>query len=123
MHESQATYRRLWESILTYDQVSPYWEILVPWVEVNAGERDWLSSVASRPGSPIPHLDLEEPWRLYALGRVNQELLVRFQRGRADGTDWPGPPLSLDEYVAFAESLGLVVGERKIGRASCRERV
>ncbi len=52
---------------------------------------------------------MEDLWRLYALGRVNEVLLLRFQRGRAEGTDWPGPKVSLDEYVWFAESLGMTV--------------
>src|SRR5688572_7313431 len=111
MHSAQATYRELYESLLDYDGGSLYPDVLAPWLTANADERIWLRSFASRRGSPIPSADVEDLWRLYALSRVNDTLLLRFQRGTADGSDWPGPFISQIEYLAFAEALGLTIAE------------
>jgi hypothetical protein len=86
-----------------------YWYVLAPWVESNESEGQWLRSFASRQGSPIPGAAIEDLWRLYALSRVIETLLLRFQHGQADGTEWHGPKISPDDYVRFSESLGLTV--------------
>ncbi|WP_437757186.1 hypothetical protein [Sorangium sp. So ce1389] len=111
MHVAQAIYRELHGALLGYEGGSLYADVLAPWIEANAGERSWLRSFVSRRGSPVPVAESEDLWRLYALSRVNQVLLLRFQRGSADGSDWPGPPVSPDEYVGFAEALGLSVAQ------------
>jgi hypothetical protein len=111
MHASQADYRELFELIHATKRRPVYDHVLAPWVESHGIEVDWLRSFASRRGIPIPPAEPEDLWRLYALSRVNEVLLLRFQRGRADGTDWAGPDISRDEYVSFAESLGLTVSE------------
>jgi hypothetical protein len=111
MHIAQASYRELHDSLLAYDGGSPYPNLLAPWLEANVDERSWLCSFASRRGYPVPAVELEDLWRLYALSRVNQILLLRFQRGNADGSDWPGPSISQAEYVAFAEALGFTIAQ------------
>jgi hypothetical protein len=114
MHMAQAVYRELLDSILGYDGSSLYQEVLAPWVDANASERDWLRSFANRRGTPVPGASIEELWRLYALGRINEVLLLRFQQGHADGSAYTGPPISLDEHLAFAEALGLTVAEAPV---------
>jgi hypothetical protein len=111
MHELQASYRQLFETIHAENSRPMYRSVLAPWVDVNGSERDWLLSFACRTGSPAPPAEVEDLWRLYALARVNETLLLRFQRGRADGNDWPGPDVALDEYLRFFESLGLTIVE------------
>jgi hypothetical protein len=108
MFHSQAPYRALYESLLDDRRRSPFEHPLFSWVDENAAECEWLRSFAAR--GAVPAED-EELCRLYALSRVNETLLLRFQHGRADGTDWPGPEISPDDYVLFAESLGLSVVE------------
>jgi hypothetical protein len=107
LHSSQADYRELFDLIHGKHSRPLYWYAMAPWIESHAGELEWLRSFASRAGSPIPQADVEELWRLYALSRVNETLLLGFQHGQADGTDWPGPKISPDDYLKFAESLGL----------------
>ena len=109
MDSEQEDFRELYASLIEYEGKSEYRDVLAPWVEANADQRDWLRSFASRSRTPIPAAEPEDLWQLYALGRVNEILLLRFQRGQADENDWPGPEISLDEYAAFAESLGLTV--------------
>ncbi len=111
MDASQADYHELFELIHGKDSRPLYWYVIAPWVESHPGERDWLQSFATRVGNPIPHAAIEDLWRLYALSRVNETLLLSFQHGRADGTDWPGPKISLDDYGRFAESLSLTAVE------------
>ena len=105
----QTSYRDLHDSLVTYHGSSLYRDVLAPWVEANANERSWLRSFASRRGSPVPAVEPEDLWRLYALSRVNEILLLRFQHGKADGSHGPDPSVSQHDYVAFAEALGLAV--------------
>src|SRR4249920_582190 len=94
VHASQADYRELFDLIHGKHSQPLYWYVIAPWVESHPGQREWLGSFALRRGAPIPPADDEDLWRLYALSRVNETLLLRFQHGRADGIDWPGPIIS-----------------------------
>lgn len=109
MHSSRANYRELYDSILAEERQSIYWLTIAPWVESHPEAREWLLEFASRRGNPIPPADIDDLHHLYALSRINEIFLLGFQRGRADGTDWPGPGISLDEYERFALSLGLTI--------------
>jgi hypothetical protein len=111
MYHTQAAFRTLHHQVLSHKGWGLFGLVLMPWIETNPNEIGFLQSFATRSGDPIPQADPEELCRLYALSRVNELLLLRFQRGRADGTDWPGPQISLDEYLMFAERLGIRVEE------------
>lgn len=54
-------------------------------------------------------MSAEDGWRLYALSRVIELLMLSFQHGTADGTDWPGPGIAIEEVCTFARGLGLTV--------------
>ncbi len=108
-----ADIRGLYESMMAFEQGSIYTQLLAPWVGANPDVRDWLTVLASRSGDPIPLATVQELWELYALSRVNQLLLLHFQSGRADGSDYPGPAIPLDEYATFAGSLELTVSEQR----------
>lgn len=109
MHSSQANYRELFDLIHGKDSRPLYWYVIAPWVESHPGEREWLRSFALRRGEPIPPADFEDLYRLYALSRVNEMLLLGFQHGRIDDCGWKGPRISLDDYQRVAESLALTV--------------
>jgi hypothetical protein len=87
MHALQKDYRELFNSIQGKHSRPLYWYVLAPWVESHTTERDWLRSFAYRSDNPTTPADVVDLWRLYALGRVNEVLLLRFQPGRADGKD------------------------------------
>lgn len=72
--------KELFDSIHERDRLPAYPHVLAPWVESHAAERDWLRSFASGSGGEVPPAQVEDLWRLYALGRVNEVLLLRFQR-------------------------------------------
>jgi hypothetical protein len=109
MNEPQADFRSLFDTIHRKDPRPIYWYVLAPWIESHAHAREWLASFAAQRGKPIATADDDDLCRLYALSRVNETLLLGYQQGRADGTDWPGPVISLDDYVRFAEAFGLSV--------------
>lgn len=109
MHTCQAVYRALRDRIGSYSERGLYRDVLLPWVDANGDERDWLRSFAERRGGPIPPAAVEDLWRLYALGVVNETLLLRFQPLGAGG-EWEGPDLSLTEYESFFTALGLELG-------------
>jgi len=105
MYATQAPYRHLAEELMNYERSATYSEVLVPWLGENQREVLWLQEFGRRVGSPIPSASSEELCRLYALGRVCETLLLRFQSGQVD--EWPGPHLTLGEYESFAQALGL----------------
>ena len=74
-------------------------ELLRPWIDE---EREWLTAFA-RHASPAA-IAIEDSWRLYALSRINQVLLLAFQKGTHD--NWGGPALRLADYLAFMTGMG-----------------
>jgi hypothetical protein len=108
MHIHQAPYRQLYEDLLHFSGATAYESVLAPWAKAQRKEVDWLHAFAKRTGHPFPPATIEDLWRLYALSRVNDLLLLRFQQGIADGCpQYKGPALSLAEYGCFTEELGL----------------
>ena len=107
MHSDQFPYCQLYEILTDFSGAGAYRSVLAPWVETHREEVDWLRAFGERTGDPRLRATVEDRWRLYALSRVNEILLLRFQRGNADGPAYEGPDLSIADYKRFAESLGL----------------
>jgi hypothetical protein len=104
MHVSQHSHVDLFRAIHDFDsKANLFRELLRPWID---GEREWLTAFA-RQTSPEEPIAVEDSWRLYALSRINQVLLLAFQHGTHD--DWEGPALSLPDYLAFMTGLGCSV--------------
>lgn len=76
--------------------------------EHGAEEAGWLQNFSKRARLDI-RPEPEDLWRLYALSRVLEVMALSFQTGRADGSDWPGPGMTVQEWCSFAERLGLTV--------------
>ncbi|MCY1074442.1 hypothetical protein [Archangium lansingense] len=106
MFESQRPFRALYESLLAYEGRRVSDEVLGPWLARNGAERTWLRELGARPGEPWPTMSDEDLCRLYAVSRVNDVLLLRFQPLRREG--WHGLDLRLEEYISFLEALGFV---------------
>ena len=87
----------LFNLLCEYQGTHLYSEILKPWCENAVSIKSWLSNFAVRKGSPIPEASIEELWQLYALSRVNELLLRRFQRDRVGESDWWKPAIAMDE--------------------------
>lgn len=102
-------FRSLHNDLHQYNGPSALADVLKPWLERNAAEVDWLRSFKERTGRPIPSASEEELWRLYGASRAFELLALRFQKGLADGSDWPGPPVSREEFAEFSQAIGLDV--------------
>lgn len=105
MDASQLSDIGLFRAIISLDpEADLFHELLSPWM---AGEREWLTAFEQQM-SPGP-IEIEDSWHLYALSRINQILLLAFQRGTHDS--WEGPALTMPEYLAFMTGLGFRVAD------------
>ena len=105
---NQCTYRQLHGALLDYQGDHAYAEVLLPWLQANTDQHLWLRSINQREGKPIPSVKEDELWDLYALSRVFDLLLLRFQDGGAEA-DWDGPHISANEFMEFTKAFGLTV--------------
>jgi hypothetical protein len=111
MHSDRQPYRQLYDEILGYKGDGLFGEVLAPWLRAQAGERRWLDDLRGRRGDPIPHVEPEESWRLYALSRIVQVLQLSFApRTLEEG--WNVAPVSRGEFARFMDGLGLQEVER-----------
>ncbi|PVX36220.1 hypothetical protein C8C92_2832 [Janthinobacterium sp. 78] len=103
--------RALHDALLDYEGDGVYADLLLPWLRANPPALAWLRSFAQRQGNPVPPASKEELWVLHAFSRIGQVLVLPLQQGRGNGNGegWAGPPLSLTEYEAFVEALGMTV--------------
>lgn len=54
-------------------------EVIRASLDTHQDEADWLRAFGERCGDPIPAANREDLWRLYALSRVSDTLLLGFQ--------------------------------------------
>jgi len=106
MYTSQAPWRDLYQTISHYQERSVFSGVLSQWTHANAAEVDWLQDFRQRSNVDWSSASTEDLCRLYAIFRVTSSLLLRFQSGRADGTNYPGPLITVDQFVRFHEALG-----------------
>jgi hypothetical protein len=103
-------FRQLYDDVLEYEGPSFFDDVLLPWVDTAQQNLALMTRLKT-----LSVIDWKDPvqadtmWQLYALGRVNDALLLRFQTGAQ--TRWQGPRLTLAEYVDFFDQVGLSVLE------------
>jgi hypothetical protein len=98
----RALYARMQESAT--EAGSTYRNTLLPWIASHPTARDWLSDVATINAEAISTADSETLTQLYALSRVNDLLLLGFQRPEPTHLGWS---ITRSEYLEISESLGL----------------
>jgi hypothetical protein len=111
MHSDHQPYRQLYDEMVEYEGGALFDDVLAPWLRAQDGERRWLSELRGRRGHPIPRVEPEESWRLYALSRIVQLLQLSFTR-RTLEEGWTIAPVSRDEFTRFMDGLGLEAVER-----------
>jgi hypothetical protein len=115
MHTYQLPYRELYDRMLRYEGASLFSDLVKPWLCRQEGERRWLEEFSARPGDPIPPITDEESWRLYALSRISDLLLLSFAPPAAVPEDsWRLAKVELDEYVEVMSYFGF----RRLDRSS-----
>jgi hypothetical protein len=103
------SFQSLHDLLLEYNGQAAFADVLKPWLNQHTAEVEWLKSIKERTGNPIPSVTDEDLWRLYAASRSFELLVLRFQKGACDGSDWSGPPVSEEEFAEFCRSVGLDV--------------
>ena len=111
MYISQRAWVELDRALHAYRGPDAYADVLEPWPAANADEGRWLADFAGRTATRRGAATDEDLCRLYAASRVAQVLLLRFQAGRVDRTDWPGPAVTVEGYRVFLEAVGFHVPE------------
>jgi hypothetical protein len=109
MHENQIIYRELHDALLWAEGVDPLNELILPWLQTTAQEQTWLQAFARRTGVPWPTATTEELWRLYALSRLNDLFLLRFQDHLEGQSTYAGPEVTLEQYCAIFQTLSCTV--------------
>jgi len=100
-------FRDLYEEILEYEGLSLYEHVLGPWIEkAQAAMVDMGRFKSNRPLDRNDEAALDAIWNLYALGRVNDLLLMSIQDNRENNSF---PFLSLNEYEDFFSHLGFTI--------------
>jgi hypothetical protein len=111
MYGSQAPWVELYQDLIGYAGTDAYSDVLEPWPDRHADECRWLAEFSRRADGGVAEAADEDLCRLYAASRVTATLLLRFQAGRADGSDYPGPPVSVEGFHLFHEAIGFRVPE------------
>jgi hypothetical protein len=111
MYGSQWPWVELYGALQEYNGADAYDDLLESWPDRHADERRWIAEFSQRADADWNAVTDEDLCRLYAASRVTQTLLLRFQAGRDDGTDYPGPTVSVEGYQLFHEALGFHVPE------------
>src|ERR1051325_10982714 len=115
MHTNQKPYRELYEKLLWYDGACVYTDLVQPWLSQQDAERAWLDEFSRRCGNPIPTATVEESWRLYALSRISDLLLLSFAPRKSDLTkSWELADVTVEQYVHTMSFFGL----RRVDRSS-----
>lgn len=109
MLPSQVSWVELYYSLCGYDGLDAYSDVLARWLRCHPEETRWLEAFSRRTDGSWPTANGDELCRLYAVSRVTSTLLLRFQTGRADGTDFPGPAIGVEDFRRFHEALGFWV--------------
>jgi hypothetical protein len=101
--------RQLYHSLMEYTGTATYTDVLLPWLDENRDESHWIRGFGKRQGSPFPAAEPADLFRLYALSRVCETLLLGFQKDHADSSNWSGPTLTAEEYANFVQEVGLTI--------------
>ncbi len=105
----QISIRDLYDQIFAFEGTHLFESILKPWVIENE-YKTYILTVSNKIQSNKVDLSQDDVWELYALNRVLDILTLGFQPdNKADG-DWTGTDLTLSEYIAFTDQIGLETG-------------
>jgi hypothetical protein len=100
-------FRELYDTILSYRGHSLFYDVLNPSIENTLPAVTGLRRFST--WRPYDHTDVAAQnamWNLYALSRVNDLLLMSFQKRAAESKL---APVSLGEYEAWFSQLGLTI--------------
>lgn len=98
----------LYLALRDYPGDAPWREVILPAWSTLTDNRDFLRELQVRPCAAWPEIDVEELWTLYAMSRVSDLLLLRFQRDLPGQMGYAGPNVTLEQYCELFQHLGFV---------------
>jgi hypothetical protein len=93
--DAWGSFQQLATDLSFYEGREIFVDVLEPWLRAHPQAKDWLASLIRRPGTPVPSIQDDESWTLYALSRTLDTLIVA------------GDAVSPAQYTAFVEALGM----------------
>lgn len=99
----------LYDELLDYSGHYVVGNVVDPWMAKATDELDHLRRFLAKPATSeaLPEASSEDLWLLYALSRVSQLLILRFQP-LGPGTDtYMGPNVTIPQYVEVMQGFGL----------------
>jgi hypothetical protein len=100
--------RNLYNAIMDYKGDAVFNQVIRPWIK-RYKYGSFLRSVGDRfQYHSVLNLSQEEKWEFFALAKVFDVLTLPFQPNKfADCSLWPGPNITMEEWVGFVDLLGL----------------
>lgn len=95
--------------LLDYDGHDVFGHVLMPWVAAHPDAVAWLASLRERGRSAVPPLQPQDLWRLYALGRACEMLMLSLEPAQTRARSGGHLALSTLQFEAFCSRLGLDV--------------
>jgi hypothetical protein len=113
MYDTQLPFVDLYRALIEYDGDDAYADVLESWPDDNPDELRWIADFEHRTNDNWSAASNEDVCRLYTLFRVTSVMLLRFQTGRADGSDYQGPAIQIEGIQLFLEQLGFHVSDAR----------
>jgi hypothetical protein len=111
MYSTQVPFVQLFEAVASYRGSGVYSQVLLPQGSFIVQISTWLDDFRHRTKTDWSLATAEDLSCLYALSRLTSLLLLRFQKVRADGTDYLGPEITIEDFLAYHLHLGFKVHE------------
>jgi hypothetical protein len=105
MYQTQQPWAKLYSDLMELSDTDHSTIVTTPWLNEHPDEVQWLQKFQGCTTENLQTTD-ENLCLLYAISRVTQLMMLRFQTGRVDG-DYRGPLIDRDHFQSFHETLGL----------------
>jgi hypothetical protein len=93
--------------LLDYDGQDVFGDVLIPWVEAHPDAAAWLVSLRERGRSVVPSVEPEDLWRLYALSRACEMLMLSLETAKPQARSGGHLALSMRQFEDFFSRLGI----------------
>ncbi len=100
--------RTLYATVLKYKEENIWEQIFLKNWDALLKTRLFYENLKRRPPTrnPWPDFETHESWDLYSASRLNDLMLLRFQKSWRSQESWPGPDITLENYCDFFRHIG-----------------
>ena len=93
--------------LLDYDRQDVFDDVLMPWLDAYPEAARWLASLRTRGSSAVPALQPQDLWRLYALSRACEMLMLSLETAPPRPLSCNPLALSVRQFEDFFSRLGI----------------